>query len=106
MIRVHLDGELREVREGDALSTLIPGQPAGCAVAIIRPATQEQEKTASITVTTTAGEITLELAGHEVDVLERPEAEKSLVSPLDRPVRRRIRAVSLRGQAGAQTSPL
>ena len=79
MIRVHLDGELREVREGDALSTLIPGQPAGCAVAIIRPATQEQEKTASITVITTAGEITLELAGHEVDVLERPEAEKSLV---------------------------
>lgn len=79
MIRVHLDGELREVSEGTPLSTLISGQPAGCAVAIIRPATQEQEKTGSIEVTTTAGEITLELAGREVDVLERPEAEKSLV---------------------------
>jgi putative methanogenesis marker protein 3 len=79
MIRVHLDGELREVSIGDALSTLIPGQSAECAVAIIRPATQEQEKTASITVTTTAGEITLELAGNEVDVLERPRASESLV---------------------------
>ena len=78
MIRVHLDGEIREVGEGTPLSTLVPGQPAGCAVAIIRPATQEQEKTGSITVSTTAGEITLELAGREVDILEHPEAEKSL----------------------------
>ena len=79
MIRVHLDGEIREISERSSLSTLIPGQPAGCAVAIIRPATQEQEKTASITVTTTTGEITIELAGREVDVLERPEAAGSLV---------------------------
>jgi putative methanogenesis marker protein 3 len=79
MIRVHLDGELREVSEGSTLLTLISGQPAGCAVAIIRPATQEQEKTESIEVSTTAGEITLELAGRELDVLERPDAEKSLV---------------------------
>ena len=79
MIRVHLDGELREVSEGTPLSALVLDQPAACAVAIIRPATQEQEKTESIEVTTTAGEITLELAGSTVDVLERPEAEKSLV---------------------------
>ncbi|MGD0534811.1 MAG: methanogenesis marker 3 protein [Methanoregula sp.] len=78
MIRVHLDGEIREISERSSLSTLIPGLPAGCAVAIIRPATQEQEKTASITVTTTTGEITIELAGREVDVLERPEAAGSL----------------------------
>ena len=79
MIRVHVDGEIREVSERSLLSTLVPGQPAGCAVAIIRPATQEQEKTASITVTTTTGEITLELAGREVDVLDHPEAAGSLV---------------------------
>ncbi|MGA2160859.1 MAG: methanogenesis marker 3 protein [Methanoregula sp.] len=78
MIRVHLDGELREVSEGSTLISLIPAHPAECAVAIIRPATKEQEKTESITVTTTAGEITLELAGHEVEVLERPDTFGSL----------------------------
>jgi putative methanogenesis marker protein 3 len=78
MIRVHLDGELREVSEGSTLISLIPAHPAECAFAIIRPATKEQEKTESITVTTTAGEITLELAGREVEVLERPDAFGSL----------------------------
>ena len=78
MIRVHLDGEIREISEGSTLATLITDHPAGCAVAIIRPATKEQEKTASITVTTTAGEITLELSGREVDVLEHPETASSL----------------------------
>jgi putative methanogenesis marker protein 3 len=78
MIRVHLDGELRDVSEGSTLISLIPAHPAECAVAIIRPATKEQEKTESITVTTTAGEITLELAGHEVEVLERPDTFGSL----------------------------
>ncbi|MEN6396792.1 MAG: methanogenesis marker 3 protein [Methanoregula sp.] len=79
MIRVHLDGEIREISEGSTLATLITEHPAGCAVAIIRPATKEQEKTASITVTTTAGEITIELSGREVDVLEHPETAKKLV---------------------------
>jgi putative methanogenesis marker protein 3 len=74
MIRVHLDGEPREVSEGCTLHSLIPNQPDGCAVAIIRPATQEQEKTENFTVTTTAGEITIELAGVSVDVLEKPGA--------------------------------
>jgi len=78
MIRVHLDGEIREKSEGSTLGSLIPGHPAGCAVAIIRPATKEQEKTQSVTVTTTAGEITLELAGREVDILERPGAAGTL----------------------------
>ena len=78
MIRVHLDGELHEVNEGSTLGSLIPEHPAGSAVALIRPATQEQEKTESITVTTTSGEITLELTGHEVEVLERPDAAGSL----------------------------
>ncbi len=78
MIRVHLDGELHEASEGSTLGSLIPEHPAGSAVALIRPATKEQEKTESITVTTTSGEITLELAGHEVDVFERPDAAGSL----------------------------
>ena len=79
MIRVHLDGEPREVGEGTTLRTLVPDYPEGCVVAVIRPATKEQEKTESVTVTTTAGEITLELAGIEVDVLDQPEKGSNLV---------------------------
>jgi putative methanogenesis marker protein 3 len=78
MIRVHLDGDPREVSEGSTLHSLLPDRPEGCAVAIIRPATQEQEKTESFTVTTTAGEITIELAGISVDVLDRPGAAAGL----------------------------
>ncbi len=78
MIPIHLDGELRTVSEGSTLLSLIPEHPKGCAVAIIRPATKEQEKTESITVTTTSGEITIELAGIAVDVLDHPDAAISL----------------------------
>lgn len=78
MIRVHLDGELHELGDGSTLSSLVTGHPAGCSVAVIRPATKEQEKTGSLTVTTTKGEITIEMAGRTVDVLERPDAAASL----------------------------
>jgi putative methanogenesis marker protein 3 len=79
MIRVHLDGELREVEEGSTLGNLTGGFPAGCSVAVIRPATKEQEKTGSIAVTTTAGEITLELTGAGEDIFDRAGIADSLV---------------------------
>ncbi|MFA5332032.1 MAG: methanogenesis marker 3 protein [Methanoregula sp.] len=79
MTVIHLDGEKREVPAGTALAALLPGYPKGCSVAIIRPATKEQAKTESITVTTSAGEITVELAGNPVDVLEKPGLESALV---------------------------
>jgi putative methanogenesis marker protein 3 len=71
MIRIHLDGERREVSEQSTLFSIIPEHPRECAVAVIRPATKEQEKTENIAIITTSGEITVELAGVEVDVLER-----------------------------------
>lgn len=79
MTVIHLDGEKREVPAGTSLAALLPGHPAGCCIAIIRPATKEQAKTESIAVTTTNGEITIELAGQPVDVLEKPGAESALV---------------------------
>src|SRR5208283_86218 len=78
MIHVHLDGEPHEVSEQSTLLSLLPEHPRECAVAVIRPATKEQEKTENFTVTTTAGEITIELAGVEVDVLERRDAIERL----------------------------
>jgi len=78
MIRVHVDGELKEVPEGSTLHTLVPDHPLGRAIAIIRPATKQQEKTESLTITTTAGEITIELKGVQVDILEKPEQQDLL----------------------------
>jgi putative methanogenesis marker protein 3 len=74
MIHVHVDGDPREVSEQSTLLSLIPDHPRECAVAVIRPATTEQEKTENVTVTTTAGEITIELAGIEVGILEQKDA--------------------------------
>ena len=79
MIRIHLDGELRELTDGASLLSVLTGHPAGCSVAVIRPATKEQEKTQSIAATTTKGEITLEMAGKSLEVLERPDTQGALV---------------------------
>jgi len=42
MITLHLDGERLVIAEGSTLGSILKGQPVGCSVAIIRPATQEQ----------------------------------------------------------------
>jgi putative methanogenesis marker protein 3 len=73
MITLHLDGERLVVAEGSTLGSIVPDQPPGCSVAIIRPATQEQAKTGSLAISTTAGQITVELSGEHAAFLESPE---------------------------------
>jgi putative methanogenesis marker protein 3 len=63
MAAILIDGEREEVAEGTTLASLLPGHPAGYAIGIIRPATQEQSETGSLAISTTAGEITVEAAG-------------------------------------------
>jgi putative methanogenesis marker protein 3 len=63
MITIHVDGERREASDGSTLGSMLPGHPEGCAVAVIRPATQQQAETKNLAISTSAGEITLELAG-------------------------------------------
>ncbi|MDD5189054.1 MAG: methanogenesis marker 3 protein, partial [Methanoregula sp.] len=63
MITIQLDGERREVGAGSTLGSILPGHPEGCAVAVIRPATQQQAETKNLALSTSAGEITLELTG-------------------------------------------
>lgn len=65
MITIHLNGKRMELGEGSRLSSVLSDHPAGCAVGIIRPATQEQTKTANLAIGTTAGEITIEMGGQE-----------------------------------------
>ena len=72
MITIHVDGERREVGDGSTLGSILPDHPQGCSVAVIRPVAQEQAKTGSLSIITTAGEITLELNGRTPDFLEDP----------------------------------
>lgn len=63
MVTIHLDGERLAVAEGSTLKSVLSNHPPECAVAIIRPATQEQAKTGSLAISTTAGQVTVELTG-------------------------------------------
>jgi putative methanogenesis marker protein 3 len=78
MIAIHLDGERMEVREGSTLGSVIPHHPHGCSVAIIRPSTQEQEKTGTLALSTTAGEVAIEIAGGNEVFLKSPEIVQKL----------------------------
>jgi putative methanogenesis marker protein 3 len=78
MIGIHLDGDRREVGEGSTLGSVLDGHPKECCVAIIRPATKEQAATGHMAISTTAGEITLELKGDRADIFESPEVNRSL----------------------------
>ena len=79
MITLHLDGERLVVAEGSTLGSILKGHPSGCSVAIIRPGTQEQAKTGSLAISTTAGQITVELSGEHAAFLESPALVPQLV---------------------------
>ena len=79
MITLHLDGERLEVAEGSTLGSILKDHPSGCSVAVIRPATQEQAKTGSLALSTTAGQVTVELAGGQATFLESPALAPQLV---------------------------
>jgi UPF0288 family protein (methanogenesis marker protein 3) len=77
MITIHLDGERMDVSEGSSLGSLFPSGP-GLSVGIIRPSTQEQAKTGNFTISTTAGEVVIEITGQNADLLESPEIVQKL----------------------------
>jgi putative methanogenesis marker protein 3 len=79
MITIHLDGERLEIGEGSTLGSTLGSHPTDCSVAIIRPPTQEQAKTGSLALSTTAGEITIELLGEHSGIFESAETVQQLV---------------------------
>ena len=79
MVSIHLDGERLDIGEGSTLGSVLKDHPPGCSVAIIRPATQEQAKTDSLAISTTAGQITVELSGEHASFLESPAIVPQLV---------------------------
>jgi putative methanogenesis marker protein 3 len=79
MITIHLDGERMEVSEGSTLGSIISHHPPECSIAIIRPSTQEQAKTGSFAISTSAGEVTIEIAGGFDNFLTSPEVVQNLI---------------------------
>ncbi len=61
MTEIRLDGERLVVPEGTLLGAIIPGHPMGCSVAVIRPADTTSAATRNVRVTTTAGEVIIEV---------------------------------------------
>ena len=72
MISIHLDGQRLEVDPNSILRSVLQKIPPGNCVAVIRPTTKEQAKTNSLAITTTAGEITIDLDGEKGTFLEKP----------------------------------
>ena len=78
MITIHLDGERMEVREGSTFGSIISHHLPGSCVAIIRPQTQEQSQTGTLAISTTAGEVAIEITGGSDDFLKTPEIVQKL----------------------------
>ena len=79
MVTIHLDGERLEVGEGSRLAAILPALPQGCCVAVIRPAAQEQAATNSLAISTTAGEVTIDVAGERAAFLAAGDLTAHLV---------------------------
>lgn len=78
MITIHLDGESVDVDKGSTLGSILPRHIPGLSVAIVRPSTQAQSKTDNFSISTTAGEVTIEIAGENAAFPESPEIVKTL----------------------------
>ncbi|MDD1715624.1 MAG: methanogenesis marker 3 protein [Methanolinea sp.] len=61
MIAILLDGDRLEIDQGTRLRDVIPGRDPACCVAIVRPGTRESTETKSYRLTTTMGEVVVEL---------------------------------------------
>ena len=81
MITIHVDGKRLEISEGGTLASILSGHEKDCCVAIIRPAIKEQAKTSSLAITTTAGEVTIEVQGQAAEFLESPGIIEQLGLP-------------------------
>jgi len=78
MATIHLDGEKVEAGTGTLLRSIVPHLPDGCAVAVIRPVTQERARTDSLSLHTTAGEVRMEADGERAAFLEAPGTADAL----------------------------
>jgi putative methanogenesis marker protein 3 len=62
-IAIRIDGTERDIPEGMTLGEVLPSRDARCSAAVIRPAARESAKTSSYRITSSKGELTIELFG-------------------------------------------
>ncbi len=77
-VEILLDGRRLEVREGATLGTILGPRDGRLAVAVIRPRAAEAAETQTVQLTTTKGEVVVELLRHEPVLLPAPGGEKVL----------------------------
>jgi putative methanogenesis marker protein 3 len=70
MATIHLDGRRLDVAKGSRLQSVLPEMPEGCCVAVVLPAVKEKEQTSSLTLGSTAGEVTIDADGDRAAFLD------------------------------------
>ena len=61
-VQIYINGEAKSIAAGTALKDLLPDQPEGTAVVVIRAGGVSQEKTSHMRLKTTAGDVVVEVA--------------------------------------------
>jgi putative methanogenesis marker protein 3 len=77
-MEILLDGRRRQVPAGTRLSEILETHDPRCSVAVVRPATAQATQTRTLLVTTTRGEVVIELAASQGALLDPAE----LVTPV------------------------
>ena len=77
-IKVFLNGEQKTVAETTTIRDLLPKQPEGTSVVLLLPGSVSREKTPHLRLTTSAGDIVIELAKEMTFPLPTGEVEQNL----------------------------
>jgi putative methanogenesis marker protein 3 len=75
-VEILLDGKRLAVREGSALGSVLGPRDPALAIAVIRPRAAEAAETRTVQITTTKGEVVVELLKAEPAVLAAPDSGK------------------------------
>jgi putative methanogenesis marker protein 3 len=68
IIRVRIDGELQEIREGTTVGEALPTRDQRCSIAVIRPVARELARTSSYRVFSSRGELVIELIANASEI--------------------------------------
>ena len=77
-IHVFLNGEQKTVEDTATIKDLLPNQPEGTSVVLLLPGSVSREKTPHLRLTTTAGDIVIELAKKTTFPLSTGEVKENL----------------------------
>ena len=105
-VEILLDGRRLEAGEGTTLGSILGTWDSRLAVAVIRPRAAEAAETQTVQLTTTKGEVVVELLRPEPVLLSAPGGEKILNLHWGDRVRCGLRAVPGGSRPGPGTPPV